>query len=361
MSAHGTLAAVRERRSQDLARTTFQLLALGALIASSFWILKPFLIASTWAATIAIATWPVLLRTQRWVGGRRSIAVGVMALALLLMLLIPFYFAITAVVENAWRVVEWSKSVDTITLPELPAWVAGLPAVGPRIATRWHRVVAATPEELTTHLAPFARTAVLWFVGHVGSLGLLLVHLLLTVVVATILYANGETAAHGAERFARRLLGARGEDALHLAGRAVRAVALGVVITAVVQSALVAIGLAIAGVPFVAVLTALVFILAIAQIGPVLVLIPVTVSVYARTGPVWGTAFLAWAIVCGTIDNFLRPVLIRRGADLPLLLVFAGVIGGLIAFGIIGLFIGPVVLAVAYTLLAEWVAEDDAA
>ena len=148
---------------------------------------------------------------------------------------------------------------------------------------------------------------------------------------------------------------------MHLAAQAVRAVALGVVVTAILQSAAGGIGLAIAGVPFAAILTALIFILAVAQVGAAPVLIPAVIWVYARSGAAWGTVFLVWAIFCVTFDNFLRPLLIKRGADLPLLLIFAGVIGGLIAFGVIGLFIGPVVLAVAYTLLVDWVAESDPA
>jgi predicted PurR-regulated permease PerM len=102
------------------------------------------------------------------------------------------------------------------------------------------------------------------------------------------------------------------------------------------------------------------FMLCVAQLGPALVLIPAVIWVYWRSGASWGTGFLVWAIFCGTLDNFVRPILIKRGADLPLLLIFTGVIGGLIAFGIIGLFIGPVVLAVAYTLLVEWVSQDEA-
>ena len=102
------------------------------------------------------------------------------------------------------------------------------------------------------------------------------------------------------------------------------------------------------------------FMLCIAQVGPGLVLIPAVIWVYSAQGAVWGTGFLVWAIVCGTFDNFLRPLLIKRGADLPLLLIFAGVIGGLIAFGIIGLFIGPMVLPVAYTLIVDWVSAGDA-
>ena len=230
--------------------------------------------------------------------------------------------------------------------------MAGLPVIGVRLAHRWQLLAAASPEEVSERLAPFARTLALWFVAQVGNLGLLLIQFLLTVIVVAILYSNGEAVARGADQLARRLAGPRGENAVHLAARAVRAVALGVVVAA-------AVGLAIAGVPFVTILTALVFILAVAQVGPALVLIPAAIWLYARSGAVWGTGFLAWAIFCGTFDNFLRPLLIRRGADLPLLLIFAGVIGGLIAFGVIGLFIGPVVLAVAYTLLVDWVSEAD--
>src|SRR6185369_1514579 len=119
-------------------------------------------------------------------------------------------------------------------------------------------------------------------------------------------------------------------------------------------------GLVAAGVPFPMLLTAVMFVLAIAQIGAAPVLLGATFWVYTKSGAVWGTGFLIWAIFCSTLDNVVRPILIRRGADLPLLLIFAGVIGGLVAFGILGLFVGPVVLAVAYTLLMEWIAERPA-
>src|SRR5439155_479747 len=161
---------------------------------------------------------------------------------------------------NARQIADWSKSLGTVVLPQPPAWLAGVPAIGSRLAERWQHLAAASPEEVSARLSPFARGIVLWFVGQVGSLGLLLVQFLLTVIVVAILYSNGETVAQAADRFARRLAGTQGENAVHLAARAIRAVAL-------------------------------------------------------------------------------------------------GVIGGLIAFGVIGLFIGPVVLAVAYTLLVDWVSE----
>ena len=344
-------------RSLDLARITFQLLALGILIAASFWIVRPFLIAFTWATMIVVATWPLLLQAQAWLGGKRSLAVALMTAVLLLILVVPLYFGITAIVENAQQIAGWSKSLATFRVPQPPAWVEAFPVVGSKLAERWHQLAAASPEEISTRISPYAQQVILWFVVHVGGIGLLLVNFLLTVIIAAILYANGETAARAAVRFAWRIGGPRGENAVHLAGQAIRGVALGVVVTAILQSTAAGIGLAVAGVPFATILTAVTFMLCVAQIGPGLVLIPAVIWIYSTRGAVWGTGLLVWSIFCSTFDNFVRPLLIKRGADLPLLLIFAGVIGGLIALGVIGLFIGPVVLAVAYTLLVDWASE----
>jgi len=168
---------------------------------------------------------------------------------------------------------------------------------------------------------------------------------------------RGEEAAAGVRAFARRLAGPRGEQAVTLAGQAIRAVALGVVVTAVVQAVLGGIGLAVACVPLASFLTALMFVLAIAQIGAGPVLLLAVAWLYWSGSPAWGTAMLVWTLIVGSLDNIMRPLLIKRGADLPLVLIFAGVIGGLLAFGLVGLFVGPVVLAVAYTELAAWVSE----
>jgi len=130
------------------------------------------------------------------------------------------------------------------------------------------------------------------------------------------------------------------------------------VVTALAQSVLGGVGLAIVGVPFAAVLTAVMFMLAIAQVGPLIVLVPAVAWLYWSSSAGWGTFLLVWTLVVGAMDSFLRPVLIRKGADLPLLLIFSGVVGGLIAFGLIGIFVGPVVLAVSYTLLSAWVDDE---
>jgi predicted PurR-regulated permease PerM len=211
--------------------------------------------------------------------------------------------------------------------------------------------------ELATKAAPYAGNLTRWFVSEVGSFGLVFVQFLLTVALSAVLYASGEKAAASARRFGYRLSGERGESAVVLAAQAARAVALGVGVTALVQSLLGGLGLAIAGVPFAPILTALMFMLCLAQLGPALVLVPAVVWLYWSDSTGWGTFLLVWTIFVGTMDNFLRPVLIRKGADLPMLLILAGVIGGMLAFGLVGIFVGPVVLAVAYTLFDAWIGE----
>jgi predicted PurR-regulated permease PerM len=172
------------------------------------------------------------------------------------------------------------------------------------------------------------------------------------------MYARGEVAAANALRFGHRLAGDRGAQAVRLVGQAIRSVALGVVVTALAQTAVGGIGLLAAGVPFVAVLTALMLLMCIAQLGPAPVLIPAVIWMYYSGQTVRATVLVAFALVAILLDNVLRPILIRRGADLPLLLILVGVIGGLMSFGLVGIFLGPAVLAVTYTLLQAWIAED---
>lgn len=341
--------------SPDIARTTLAVLFIGILTAASFWILHPFLTALVWATMIVVTTWPVMLGIQKRLRGKRALAVTAMTVALLLVFIIPFTLAVVSIIDRSGEIITWSKSLATFTVSPPPAWVEQLPVVGPKLAASWRHLASVGQAELSERLTPHAKEIVRWLVARAGSVGMMIVQFLLTVIISAVLYANGEKAASGICLFARRLAGQNGEDAAILAARAVRGVALGVAVTAVVQSLLGGIGLAVAGVPAAGLLTAVMFILCVAQVGPTLVLIPVVVWLFWKDQALWGTAMIVWTIIVGTIDNFIRPLLIKRGANLPLLLIFAGVIGGLIAFGVVGLFIGPVMLAVTYTLLEAWV------
>ena len=345
--------------SRDVVRITLSVLVIGLLIFACLWVLEPFLAAIVWATMVVVATWPMLITIQARLGGRRWLAVGVMTLGILVVLVLPLVLAVATIAEHADDIAAKAKDALSSGLPAPPAWVQKIPLAGAQIAEEWARLAASSREELAEQVAPYVRSVIEWLVGQAGGVGRMLVHLLLTVAIAVILYATGGTAAKGVRRFARRLAGERGDGAVVLAGQAIRAVALGVVVTALVQSTVSGVGLAVCGIPYAIVLTAIAFMLCIAQLGPVLVLLPAVIWLYWNDEPVRGTVLLVWMLVVGTLDNVIRPLLIRRGADLPLLLILAGVIGGLVSLGIIGLFVGPVVLAVTYRLLESWVADVD--
>jgi len=340
---------------QDVTRTTLIVLFIGILIAACSWVVRPFVTAFIWATMIVVATWPLFLGLQARLWGRRKVAVAMMTLVLLLALIVPLSLAVATIVGNADQIMLQVKSLAAFTVPPAPDWLEGLPVIGPKLAEYWERVAALQMADLSRSLAPYTAKLVGWFAEQAGGVGMMILEFFLTVIIAAILYTNGETAAGGVRGFARRLGGGKTEEAAILAAKAIRSVALGVGLTAIIQSTLGGIGLAVTGVPAAFILTGVMLILCIAQIGPGLVLIPSIIFLYWRGDILWGTVLLIWSVPVVLMDNILRPTLIRRGGDLPLLLIFAGVIGGLIAFGIIGLFIGPVVLAVSYTLLKAWV------
>jgi predicted PurR-regulated permease PerM len=339
----------------DITRNVLGVLFIVGLIGASIWILRPFLGAVVWAGTIVVATWPLMTGIQARLWGRRWLAVATMTILLLAVLVVPLAYIVGAIVSNVDEAVAWIKSLGTLKTAAPPDWLAGLPFVGPRIVELWQRATAAGVQELAARVLPYAGILVSWLAAQLGGFGVLLVQFLLTVVLAAAMYANGERAAARLVRFGRRLAGSGGETSVYLAGQTIRAVALGVVVTALAQTAVGGIGLLIAGVPFAALFSGIMFIFAVAQIGVIPVLAPAVIWLYWSGDSGWGTFLLVWTIITGAMDNFLRPILIRRGADLPLLLVFAGVIGGLFAFGLIGIFVGPVVLAVTDALLNAWI------
>jgi predicted PurR-regulated permease PerM len=344
----------------DLARTVLSVLFILSLILGSFWILLPFLGALIWATTIVVTTWPVLTWLQKRLWGKRGLAVALLTLILLGAVFVPFLAAVGTIVGNVDEVAARAKALADVEVPAVaPEWVGKIPLVGGQLAASWERYGGKGLKELASVVAPFAAKGARWFASRVGGIGLSLLHFLMTVAVCAVLWSNGEEAARRVQRFARRLAGERGEGVVRLAGQAIRGVALGVVVTAIVQSLLAGLGLLVAGIPFAAVLTAVAFIFCIAQVGPILVLAPAVGYVFWTGQTGWGTALLVWTIAVGSLDNVLRPYLIKKGADLPLVLVFAGVLGGLMTFGLIGIFVGPVVLAVAHTLLDAWAKEAD--
>jgi predicted PurR-regulated permease PerM len=292
--------------------------------------------------------------------GSRALAVTLMTLIMALIIAAPLATAVIGIVDRTDDILAWSKAVARFSVPPPPDWVSQIPLIGRKIVKEWVVLAALPSEDLFARAAPYLRDVARWVIVEIGAIGTLLLQMLLAVSISAILYANGETVAAGVLAFTRRLAGASGERVTVLAASAIRAVALGIVLTALLQSVLGGVGLLIVGVPYALLLTSVMFVLGIAQIGALPVLLGAVIWTYWSSGTFWGTVMLVWSIGAGSIDNILRPILIKRGANLPFLLIFAGVIGGLLAFGLIGLFVGPVVLAVTYTLLEAWVRGPDA-
>ncbi len=341
----------------DLAQRTLGIVFIVGLLALCLWILRPFLPAIAWGATLVIATWPLLLSLQARLGDSRGRAVTVMTLALLLVLVVPIWLAIDTIAANSDEIARIAGSASDIQIPLPPDWLGGIPLIGPRLAAAWQTAVDTHAHDLLVRIRPYAGQVTHWFIGAVGSFGSLLVQFLLTVAVSAVLFARGEAAAAYALRFGSRLAGERGRHAIILSGKAIRGVALGVVVTAFLQAALSAFALVITGAPYASILSALILMLCVAQLGPALIMLPTVGWMYWSGDSLMATILLVLTIPCMVMDNFLRPILIRKGVDLPLLLILVGVIGGLVAFGLIGLFLGPTVLAVGYTLFDAWVAE----
>src|SRR5215831_18482871 len=224
--------------SWDVTRVLFAVVAIGGLIAASFWIVRPFLPATIWAVMIVVATWPEMRWIDQKLGNRRGIAVTIMTAAMLAIILVPVAIAVTTLIDRADEIARWTKSMSHFSVPPPPAWLLSLPLVGARLGARWQEVAAMQP-----------------------------------LALAALLYAQGEPAAEWVIAFARRLAGGQGERAVRLSGQAIRAIALGIVVTALVQSIVGGIGLVIAGVPHATILTAVIFLLGVAQIGAVPVMV----------------------------------------------------------------------------------------
>ena len=331
----------RHTQTAMLAERAAVLLLLALLLYGVIRVLEPFGLAIAFGGFIAIGTWPLReAMVQR--GIPRGIAATVMLLLLILSLAIP---ALALTPELGGQIAHASRVVRDLLagLPEAPpAWLSGLPLIGGLIGNWWPQLLHMQGD-FSELLAPYAGriTSLLVDIGQAAAASV--VQILLALLVATAFWVSGDKLAHEVNDIAGRLAGETGRNAVASAEGAVRGVAWGIVGTGIIQAALMALGLALAGVPGVAVISFLTLIFSISQVlGPL-----------AQLG--WAIFMALWGlIIVSGSDNIVRPLLIKRSSEMPLSLIILGVFGGLIAFGFLGLFIGPALLAVAHGLLKAW-------
>jgi predicted PurR-regulated permease PerM len=357
-------AAAGPPRLRDLAvsRTAAEVaLRIGVLLVLAVWcyvIARPFLVAVVWGVILAVAAHTGHRHLSAWLGGRRGLAAALLTAVALLLLIGPLTMLGVALVHNLTDLAARLAGGD-IAVPPPPAALAGWPLIGKRAAGLWQLAsvnLAAALHELQPQLRPLVR----WLLALAAGAGLGLLQFLLAAVIAGLLLARAAAGHRFAELVLTRLAGERGPALATVAERTVRNVARGVIGTAVAQSALAGIGFLAAGVPWAALLTLGCFLLCVVQVGPAIVLLGTVVYVFWKAGTAIGAVYLVWGVLVGLVDNVLRPLLMGRGGAAPLAVVFVGVVGGLLAHGLIGLFVGPVVLTLGYELFRAWLAGPDA-
>lgn len=334
-----------------------RLVALTLLGIACLQIILPFLGALTWAAIIAITIWPAFLWLSRRLGDRPVLAASLCSLALFLILIVPFAVLTATIGQAVPQLAAMLKDMTVSVAPTPPDWVSSLPLVGELIREVWLSAVTDM-SGLVKKALPAAEEAGVWALAQGANLALALLEFLFAILIAAVLLITADRSADLAERLVSRLnIGERGRIIPLVVGT-VRSVSIGLVGTASVQALIAALGFYIAGMPGVAVLGFATFMLALVQLPTFLIWLPSAIWLY-YTGETGSAIFLAiWgAALVNTVDNFLRPYLISRGAKLPFALILMGVLGGLLAWGIIGLFIGPTLLAVAYSLIRSWIGQ----
>ena len=311
-----------------------------ALCARFVW---PFLFPVLWGAIIAAAVWPLY---RRAFGARPKRGVAVFVGLALTIVLLPAWLAIEAVATSMVEIGRRLASGD-LRLPAPDPRVAEWPIVGERLFNAWKRVFE-TPSALVERLLPQLRPLGRWLMESVGTLVGALLQSVFAVIVAAIFLANADVCTRGVARVIEKLLPERGDQFTTLAGATVRSVAQGVIGIAIIQSLLAGVGLVVAEVPAAGLWAVLVLVLAVMQLPPLLVLAPATIYVFRTHSTTASMIFLIWSILVSASDGLLKPLVLGRGVGVPTLVILMGAIGGMISDGIVGLFVGSVVLTVGY-------------
>ena len=333
---------------------TITLAVLAILVIGVFLVIQPFLFAVVWAAVLAATTWPVYAWLRGRMAGRSGVAATIVTVIILLVLVTPFLVVGVTLAENSERVTAFVRGLIELGPPDPPTWVNELPIFGERISTYWSSFAhdsEATLVELRKYIEPAKSYALKG--GAVVAEGLL--QLTLSVLIAFFFFRDGDAIVARLRRAVSRIAPDRGPHMLQVALATTRAVVYGILGTALAQGVLMAIGLWIAGFKAAPLLGLVTFFLSPIPIGPPLVWIPASIILFMRGDHGLAVYLFLWGmLVVSTVDNIIKPLIISHGSDLPFILVLLGVFGGVVAFGFIGVFLGPVLLALGFAMIKEW-------
>jgi len=326
------------------------------LIAWCFMIARPFLVPVIWGAIIAVAVFHGYEWLQTGLGGRRITAAVLVTLLMLVLLVVPSVLLGESLLSGARNVAESFKSGE-LHIPPPPEGVVGWPLIGEPISKAW-TLASEDLEGALRQASPLLKGFGLWLLDAAGGAGLALLQFVLAILISGAFLANSGAAGRMTRAVAKRLAGERGLEFASVAEQTVRSVASGILGVALIQALLAGLGFLVAGIPAAGLLTVVCLVFGVIQLGVVIVLIPVVIYLFLTADTVTAVGFLIWAILVAPVDNILKPILLGRGVDVPMLIIFVGAIGGFLNAGIIGLFIGAVVLTLGYKLFVAWLAQD---
>jgi predicted PurR-regulated permease PerM len=332
-----------------VALTLLFVLILGCIL-----VLRAFLPALLWATILVVSTWPIYTRLERATGGRRGLSALVMVLGVALVLLVPVVTLGVHLGESAADITKLVRDTLAAGLPPLPAWIGKLPLVGSRLQEFWDRV-ASDNAALTAAIQPYVGQGRDALLALGGDLLQGVFQVTVSLFVAFFFYKDGRVTVDMLSQITTRLVGHRSGHLLDVAGGTINGVVQGVLGTALIQAILMAFAFHVAGIPAAMFLGFASFLLSLIPAGLTLLWLPAAIWLSSQGDSGWAIFIVVWGLFVGTIDNWFRPLLIQnRSSELPLALVLLGVLGGALVFGFLGLFLGPVLLALGYSLLREW-------
>jgi len=316
-------------------------------------ILSPFVSLIAWGAIIAVAIYPLFLKLVEKLGGKKKLAVTLIVVIGIAAILVPVISLSGSLIESATDIGNQVTSGKVHISPPSES-VREWPLVGEKAYTFWQQASVDLPallEKYPSQLAGMGKT----LLGLAASTSLGIFQFIISLIIAAAFLASAENVAASMQRLARRLSGDHGEALLSMSASTVRSVAVGVIGIAFIQAVLGGLGMMLVGVPAAGLLAIIILVLGIAQLPPLLILLPVAIYVFSVETTTVAVIFLVWSLLVSFSDAVLKPLLLGRGVDAPMMVILLGAIGGMITAGIVGLFIGAVILAVGYKLFQAWI------
>lgn len=316
-------------------------------------ILSPFISLIAWGAIIAVALYSPYRKLVDKLGGKEKLAVTLIAVGGIAVILIPVLSLAGSMIEGATTLGE-EISAGKVSIPAPTESVQEWPLVGKKLYPAWLQAsqdLGANLEKYPQQLSAIGKK----MLGAAAGVGAGLLQFVISTLIAAVFLLNADAAKHSLKQVANRLTDEHGDDLLDLSAATIRSVAVGVIGIAFIQAMLGGVGMLFAGVPAAGLLAIIILVLAIAQLPPILILGPVAFYVFSAESTTVAVAFLVWAIIVSSSDMVLKPLLLGRGVNVPMLVILLGAIGGMITSGIVGLFIGAVILGMGYTLFRAWV------